>query len=438
MDIGSLTLLIIASMAVLLMLGVPLAFVSGAIAVVLTVTQFGWNGLFIVGSRTVEFLDSFALIAVPMFVIMASIMEKSGVARDLYRAFHVWAGGLRGGIGVMTTFVAVLLGATTGIIGGEIVLLGLIALPQMLKLGYDKKLAIGTITAGGSLGTMIPPSIILIFYGLTAEVSISHLFVATLLPGLVLALLYITYILIRCGLNPAMGPPLSEEERNIPFREKLALFGGVALPMLVAGGVLVSIYAGFASITESAALGAFGAAVAAWLRGAFSFAMLRDVLVQALRTCGMVFWLVFGTNALIGVYNLMGGIGFAREMLVGLSNEPGVILAVMIGVFILLGFFIDWIGILFLTMPVFLPTLQSLGYDPIWFGVVFNLSMQIAYLTPPFGPACFYLKGAAPDGIDLQDIFAAQWPFIGLQVLALIIVVLWPGLSLWLPQFIYG
>ncbi|TQV78597.1 TRAP transporter large permease [Denitrobaculum tricleocarpae] len=438
MDIGSLTLLIIASMTVLLMLGVPLAFVSGAIAVVLTVTQFGWNGLFIVGSRTVEFLDSFALIAVPMFVIMASIMEKSGVARDLYRAFHVWAGGLRGGIGVVTTFVAVLLGATTGIIGGEIVLLGLIALPQMLKLGYDKKLAIGTITAGGSLGTMIPPSIILIFYGLTAEVSISHLFVATLLPGLMMALLYITYILIRCGLNPAMGPPLSEEERNIPLREKLALFGGVALPMLVAGGVLVSIYAGFASITESAALGAFGAAVVAWVRGAFSFAMLRDVLVQALRTCGMVFWLVFGTNALIGVYNLMGGIGFAREMLVGLSSEPGVILAVMIGVFILLGFFIDWIGILFLTMPVFLPTLQSLGYDPIWFGVVFNLSMQIAYLTPPFGPACFYLKGAAPEGIDLQDIFAAQWPFIGLQVLALIIVVLWPGLSLWLPQLIYG
>lgn len=438
MDIGTITLLIIGAMALMLMLGVPLAFVSGSIAVVLTVSQFGWNALFVVGSRTVEFLDSFALIAVPMFVIMASIMEKSGVAGDLYRAFHVWAGGLRGGIGVVTTFVAVLLGATTGIIGGEIVLLGLIALPQMLKLGYDKKLAIGTITAGGSLGTMIPPSIILIFYGLTAEVSISHLFLATLVPGLMLALFYIAYILIRCGLNPAMGPPLSVEERNMPLVEKLKLFGGVALPMLVAAGVLVSIYAGFASITESAALGAFGAAIAAWVRGQFSFAMLRDVLVQALRTCGMVFWLVFGTNALIGVYNLMGGIDFARTTLGGISNEPAVILAVMIGVFILLGFFIDWIGILFLTMPVFLPVLTSLGYDPIWFGIVFNLSMQIAYLTPPFGPACFYLKGAAPPEVSLQDIFAAQWPFIGIQIIALLIVVLWPGLSLWLPQLVYG
>ncbi len=438
MDIGTLTVLIVAAMATLLMLGVPLAFVSGSIAVVLAVSQFGLNALFVVGSRTVDFIDSFALIAVPMFVIMASFMEKSGVARDLYRAFHVWAGALRGGIGVVTIFVAVILGATTGIIGGEIVLLGLIALPQMLRLQYDKKLAIGIITAGGSLGTMIPPSIILIFYGLTAEVSISHLFLATLLPGLMLASFYVTYVLIRCGLNPAMGPALGPEERDMPLGEKLALFKGVALPVAVAGGVLVSIYAGLASITESAALGAFGAGVAAWVRGTLSLAMLREVLEQAMRTCGMVFWLVFGTNALIGVYNLMGGIDFASTLLAGVSDNRSVILAVMVGVFVILGFFIDWIGILFLTMPIFLPVLTELGYDPIWFGIVFNLSMQIAYLTPPFGPACFYLKGAAPPGVTLQDIFAAQWPFIGLQILALIIVILWPDLSLWLPRLVYG
>ncbi|MDJ0626716.1 MAG: TRAP transporter large permease subunit [Rhodobacter sp.] len=438
MDIATATFVILAAMAGLLIFGVPLAFVSGAIAVVLAVTQFGWNALFIVGSRTVDFLDTFALVAVPMFVLMASIMEKSGVARDLYRAFHVWAGSVSGGIGVVTTFVAVILGATTGIIGGEIVLLGLIALPQMLALGYDRKLAIGTITAGGSLGTMIPPSIILIFYGLTAEVSISHLFLATLMPGLMLASFYIAYTLIRCGRNPAMGPALRPEERDMPLGEKLALFKGVILPLGVAGSVLVSIYAGFASITESAALGAFGAAVAAWVRNEFSLTMLRAVLEQALRTCGMVFWLVFGTNALIGVYNLMGGITFASEVLAGVSQEPAVILAVMIGVFALLGFFIDWIGILFLTMPIFLPVLTQLGYDPIWFGIVFNLSMQIAYLTPPFGPACFYLKGAAGDSVSLQEIFAAQWPFIGLQVLALLIVVLWPDLSLWLPLLVYG
>ena len=438
MDISTISLLIVGAMSALMVLGVPVAFASGIVAVACAYASFGTAGFFLISTRTAEFVGSFELIAVPMFVLMASLMEKSGVARDLYRAFHVWAGSVRGGIGVVTTGVAVLLGATTGIIGGEIVLLGLIALPQMLNLGYDRKLAIGTITAGGSLGTMIPPSIILIFYGLTAEVSISHLFLATLVPGLMLASFYVAYILIRCGLNPALGPPLPPEERDMPLAEKLALFRGVALPMAVAGGVLVSIYAGFASITESAALGAFGAAVAAWVRGAFSLAMLREVLVQALRTCGMVFWLVFGTNALIGVYNLMGGIAFASTLLAGVSQEPAVILTVMIAVFILLGFFIDWIGILFLTMPIFLPVLSQLGYDPIWFGIVFNLSMQIAYLTPPFGPACFYLKGAAGDSLQLSEIFAAQWPFIGLQILALVIVVLWPGLSLWLPALVYG
>ncbi|MEO0360067.1 MAG: TRAP transporter large permease subunit, partial [Pseudomonadota bacterium] len=322
MDIGAVSLLIVASMSILLLLGVPVAFVSGAVAAVLAYANFGVAGFFLISTRTAEFVSSFSLIAVPMFVLMASIMEKSGVARDLYRAFHVWAGSVRGGIGVVTTGVAVLLGATTGIIGGEIVLLGLIALPQMLKLGYDRKLAIGVITAGGSLGTMIPPSIILIFYGLTAEVSISHLFLATLAPGLMLACFYAAYVLVRCGLNPALGPPLPAEERDMPLSAKFALFKGVALPMAVAGGVLVSIYAGFASITESAALGAFGAAVAACIRNEFSFEMLRDVLIQALKTCGMVFWLVFGTNALIGVYNLMGGIAFASEMLAGVSESP--------------------------------------------------------------------------------------------------------------------
>ncbi|MBO6755028.1 MAG: TRAP transporter large permease subunit [Roseibium sp.] len=438
MDIGTLSLVILFAMVTLLAIGVPFAFVSGAIAVVLALTNFGIGGLFLIGSRTAEFVSSFVLVAVPMFVLMASIMERSGVARDLYRAFHVLAGGLRGGLAVITTVVAVILGATTGIIGGEIVLLGLVALPQMLRRGYDKKLAIGTITAGGSLGTMIPPSIILIFYGITAQVSISHLFLATLIPGLLLATLYIGYIVIRCHLNPELGPPADADELAMPLSEKLKLFKGVALPMLVAATVLMSIYTGLASITESAALGVAGTIVAAWVRRELSWQMISGALIQALKTCGVVFWLVFGTNALIGIYNLLGGIAFAKAQLAGISAEPAVIILIMIGVFILLGFFIDWIGILFLTMPVFLPTLIALGYDPIWFGIVFNLSMQIAYLTPPFGPACFYLKGAAPDSISLQDIYAAQWPFIVLQLLGLAIIVLFPSLSLWLPNLVYG
>lgn len=438
MDIGTISLLIVFAMGAMLVIGVPLAFATGSIAVVVALSSFGPNSLFIVGSRTAEFLGSFELVAVPMFVMMASILERSGVARDLFRALHVWAGGLKGGLAVITTAMGVILGATTGVIGGEIVLLGLVALPQMLKLGYDRRLAIGTITASGSLGTMIPPSIILIFYGITAEVSISRLFLATLVPGLLLATLYVGYILLRCGLNPAMGPPASDEDRALTLRDKLALTRGVVLPVGVAASVLLSIYFGLASITESAALGVLGTLVAAAVRRELTASIIGGALLQTLRTCGMVFWLVFGTNALIGVYNLLGGIAFARELLAGVSDNPSIILLTMIGVFLLLGLFIDWIGILFLTMPIFLPTLQAFGYDPIWFGVVFNLSMQIAYLSPPFGPACFYLKAAVPDQLSLQEIYAAQWPFIALQMVGLVLVVLFPQLSLWLPGLVYG
>ena len=438
MDLALVSVLILAAMIGLLMAGVPLAFVSGAIAVVLAVTYFGPNALFIVGSRTAEFMESYALVAVPMFVLMASVMERSGVARDLYNAFHVWSGRLPGGVAVITILVAVILGATTGIIGGEIVLLGLVALPQMMRLGYDRRLAIGTITAGGSLGTMIPPSIILIFYGITAQVSISDLFVATLLPGLLLASLYIVYILVRCRLDPALGPALPPEEADVPLAERLAILRGVALPLLVAGSVLVSIYAGLASVSEAAAVGAAGTVLAAWVRGTFSWEMLKGALIQSMQTCGMVFWLVFGTNALIGVYNAIGGIAFAKGLLAGIAAGPMVVIAVMILVFFLLGLFMDWIGILFLTMPIFLPTVLALGYDPVWFGILFNLAMQIAYLTPPFGPACFYLKGVAPPGIELPDIFAAQWPFIALQLVALVAVAAFPALALWLPEVIHG
>ncbi|MGP1397233.1 MAG: TRAP transporter large permease [Inquilinaceae bacterium] len=438
MDIATLSILIAATMAALLMLGVPLAFVSGSIAVVLAMAHFGVGGLFILGSRTADLLGSFALVAVPMFVLMASIMERSGVARDLYRAFQLMAGGIPGGVPVITIGIAVILGATTGIIGGEIVLLGLVALPQMLRLGYDKKLSIGTITAGGSLGTMIPPSIILIFFGITAQVSISSLFLATLVPGLMLAGFYVIYILVVSRLRPDLVPAYDPSADPVSAEERRALIRGIVLPLLVAASVLGSIYAGIASITESAAVGVLGTAFAAWVRGTFTVTMITDAVIQSLRTCGMVFWLVFGTNALVGIYNVLGGIAFARNALSGISPEPAVVLAVMIAVLVLLGFFLDWIGILFLTMPVFLPTLQALGYDPIWFGILFNLAMQIAYLTPPFGPACFYLKGVAPADVTLQDIFAAQWPFIGLQILALVLVAIFPGIALWLPQLVYG
>lgn len=308
----------------------------------------------------------------------------------------------------------------------------------MLRLGYDRKLAIGTICAGGSLGTMIPPSIILIFFGLTANISIAHLFLASVMPGLLLAGVYMGYIVLRCWLNPNLASIAPAEERNMPLRQKLALMKGVALPLAVAAAMLGSIYLGVASITESAALGVVGIFLATAVRGELTRKLVVSSLKQTMLSCGVVIWLVFGTNSLVGVYNAIGGIQFLQSGFVGLHLGQAGTLAVMCVVFIVLGAFIDWIGIMFLTVPIFLPIIKSMGLDPIWFGIVFNISMQIGYLSPPFAPAAFYLKGVAPPDISIEEIFAAMWPFIGLQIVVLTLVVAFPVISLWLPRLAYG
>ena len=434
MSIELVSLAMVGAIAVLLVMGLPLAFVTGAVAMAFAVGNFGLSGLFLIESRILSLVREFVLVAVPMFILMASVLERSGVARDLYRAMHIWAGGLRGGLAVQTMVVAVLMAAMTGIIGGEIILLGLVALPQMLRLNYDRSLAIGTICAGGSLGTMIPPSIVLIVYGLTAGVDIGRLFAATVVPGLLLASIYIGYIVVRCRLNPELGPPAPPEERNLPRAEKVRLIGGLVLPLGVAGGVLGSIYLGVASVSEAAGMGAVGAILSAAARRELSWPMLRDALHQTMNTCGMLLWITFGATALIGVYNLLGGDAFVKDLVTGLPLPPLGIIAVMMAVLVVLGLFMDWIGICLLAMPIFVPIVIALGYSPVWFGILFCMNMQISYLTPPFGPAAFYLKGVAPPGIELGHIYKALWPFIGLQALGLAAVLFFPEVALWLPE----
>jgi tripartite ATP-independent transporter DctM subunit len=433
MSIELITIFMFGGMIVLLLLGLPLAFVTGIIAVGFGLGLFGIPSLLLVSSRIYSFMNEYVLVSVPMFILMASLMERSGVARDLFKAMHVWAGGLKGGLAVQTTIAATIMAAMTGIIGGEVVLLGLVALPQMLRLGYDRKLAIGTICAGGSLGSMIPPSVVLVIYGLTVNVSIGELFSAAVLPGLMMAGMYIAYILIRCHINPALGPPAPEEERNIPFAEKVAMLKSIALPMLIAASVLGTIYTGVASVTEAAGMGVVGTAIAAALRRELSWAMIQDVLIQTMVACGILLWVSFGATAMIGVYNLAGGPAFIRKLMIGLPVAPIVIIFIMMAILFVLGCLMDWIGICLLTMPIFVPIVKALGYDPVWFGVLFCMNMQVSYLSPPFGPAAFYLKGVAPPDISLNEIFASLWPFIILQMIAIAVVIYFPGLALWLP-----
>lgn len=428
------SLLLVASVMMMILTGIPLAFVTGLVAIVFTVGWFGPMGVPLVSSRIYSFINEYVLVAVPMFVLMASLLDRSGMARDLYDAMRLVAGRLRGGVAIQTMIAAVFLAAISGIIGGEIVLLGLIALPQMLRLGYNRALAIGTVCAGGSLGTMIPPSIVLIVYGMTSSVSIGDLFLATVMPGILLAGLYMIYIFTLCTIRPEMGPPPSREELDIPLVEKLRRLRGVVLPFLVAVTVLGSIYGGIASVTEAAAMGVVGVFVSALVRKELSWALIAGSLRQTLETCGMIIWIGLGAAALVGVYNLMGGNRFIESAILNSGVAPiGVVLLMML-ILIVLGLFMDWIGIALLTMPIFVPIIVQMGMDPVWFGILFAMNMQVSYLSPPFGPAAFYLKAVAPDDMSLAEIFRALLPFIALQIIALGIVLFFPEIALWLPR----
>ena len=292
----------------LLLTGMPLAFVTLLVALIFALGWFGPMSIPLITSRVFSFVMNFVFVSVPMFVLMAAILDRSGIARDLFDAMKLFAGRIRGGVAVQTVFVSIILAAMSGIIGGEIVLLGLIALPQMIRLGYDRSLAIGVVCAGGSLGTMIPPSIVLIIYGLTANVSIGELFTAAFLPGFMLAMFYVGYILFLAYFTKGNVPPV--DPAPIPTAEKLRLLKGLALPVFVVFVVLGSIYGGIASVTEASAIGVGGVVLSTILRGEFSYALVRDAALQTLATVGMIVWIGIGATAIVGVYNLMGGVDF--------------------------------------------------------------------------------------------------------------------------------
>ena len=419
----------LAMLLALLVTGLPLAFVTLLVALFFALGWFGPMAVPLITSRIFSFVGSYVFVAVPMFVLMASVLDRSGIARDLFDVMKMIGGRLRGALAVQTLLVAVMLAAMSGIIGGEIVLLGLLALPQMLRLGYDRSLAIGVVCAGGALGTMVPPSIVLIIYGLTANVSISDLFTAAFTPGFMLASFYAIYILTRAFLNPALAPVVGEGDTPDMSLGRLAV--GLALPLAVIVMVLGSIYGGIASVTEASGLGVIGVVLSTLVRGELTLKLMRDAALQTLSTCGMIVWIGIGASALIGVYNLMGGNRFVESALLGISEDPLVVLLMMMAILLVLGLFLDWVGIALLTMPIFVPIIRTLGYDPIWFGVLFAMNMQVSFLSPPFGPAAFYLKSVAPPDISLADIFKALLPFIAIQILALSLLIAFPEIAMW-------
>ena len=432
LGIGWVSLMMLALMITLLLTGMQLAFVTGLVAVIFAIGWFGVDAIGVVSSRVYSFIGSYVFLAVPMFVMMAALLDRSGIAVDLFDAMKKVGRKLHGGVAVQTLLVAVVLASMSGVIGGETVLLGILALPQMLRLGYDKKLAIGTTAAGGALGTMLPPSIVLIIYGLTANVSIGDLFKASFLPAFMLAMFYVIYVLVYSKLNPEKAPIPSAEELAAEEAKNVNYFKALFFPLLTVAFVLGSIYGGIASVTEASALGVVGILLSAAIRKELTWSVVKESTQATMRTCGMIIWIGIGATALVGVYNLMGGIDFIEDLILSLSGgSPLLTVLIMMAILLVLGMFLDWVGVALLTMPIFVPIIVGLGMDPIWFGVVFCLNMQVSFLSPPFGPAAFYLKSVAPKDISLGLIFESLIPFIILQIIALALVVAFPQLALW-------
>ena len=434
MSIELLSLAFVAAFAVLLLAGLPLAFATGAVAVIFTLYLFGVPGLSLVISRVFTLMGNYVLVSVPLFIFMACILERAGVAEAIFRSVYIWSGRLRGGLAVAVIISCALMAAMVGVIGAEIVTMGVVALPAMLSRGYKKDLALGCICAGGGLATLIPPSVVFIMWGLTAGVSIGQLYMAGVLPGLLLASLYIVYIIVRSHLQPDIAPLASDAELDVPIMQKLALMRELVLPALVAFSVLGSLYRGWATPTEAAGVGVVGALIAAAVNRRLTWANLKKAVIDTTRVTAMLYWLFFGSSALIGVYTLAGGTKLIQDAMTHLPVSPIVVILLMQVIWIVLGCFIDWIGILLLTAPIFVPVAQGLGFDLVWLGVLFCMNMQISYISPPFGPAAFYLKGVTPSDVTIGEIFRSIWPYLALQAIGLAIVIAFPQVALWLPS----
>ena len=449
LDIGIelLTLIMFGSLLALLMAGLPLAFVTGGLACVFLFILGDSRALNIVPSRVFPLMTNYQLSAIPLFIFMAAMLERAGIINDMFDVIYKILGGLKGGLAAATILASTILAAMVGVIGAAVVTMGIIALPAMLKRGYDPKIAMGSIMAGGTLGILIPPSILAIIYAVVAEQSVGELFIGAVIPGLMLSGFYILYVVARSFINPTLGPPIPVEER-VSNAEKLRLIGKMSAPIALIVVVLGVIFTGVATPVEAAGIGTFGAFIVAAIHRKLDWPTIREASLTTLKASAMVIWIMFGATIFVGLYVLEGGQQFVQDALAATGLGPWGILILMRILLVVLGMFLDWVGILLLCVPIFVPIIKALGAaafglsDPndlvLWFGVLYLVNMQMSFLSPPFGYALFYLRGVAPAEIPMTDIFKSALPFLALQIVGLVICMLFPQVITWLPNIVYG
>lgn len=430
-----LTIMLVLGMLLVFAAGLPVAFGLIGVAMIFGIILWGPQSFGVVATSSISALDSFLLIAIPLFIFMGMILQKSGVGDAMFRAIHVWTGRLRGGLAMGAIVICTFMAAMVGIVGAGIMTVGTIAVPAMLKRGYNKYMSFGTIMAGGALGMLIPPSVNMIVYSSITKVSIGRMFAGGILPGLLLSGLYMTYIGIRCWLNPAMGPAAPPEERG-SWKERVIVSKDMILAVLLIMMVLGSIFFGLATPTEAAAMGGLGAVIVTLIYRNFGWGVMKAASMETMKLTGMLMWIIIGATVFSSFYMIMGARNLLEGLVVGV--QPWMVIIMMQLSLFLLGTLMDDTVIVLITAPLYVPMAVSLGFDPVWFGVLMIVNLQMAVLTPPYGFALFYFKAIAPPGTTMTDLYRSIIPFIGLQLICLIICMLFPQIITWLPGLVFG
>jgi len=425
------TVVMFGALVVLIIIGVPLAWALSGIALFMTLFMWNFGALYIYISQVFGSSWNVLFIALPLFIGMGVVLERSGIADALFEAMYRWSGPLRGGLAIGTVGICTVFAAMCGVAGAACIAMGMIALPAMRKRGYDKYLAMGSIAAPATLGILIPPSVVMIFLGIIGEVSVSRLFIAGLIPGLVLAGLFCLYIVIVGLVRPKACPSIQE---HFTWKQKLISLKSLLLPILIIFSVLGSIFSGAATPTEAAAVGLFTVFIAAAANRRLNLNLVKESTLITFRICGMALWIAFGAIAFASTYSALGGPTFVRELLLGLNLPPLLILTGILVIVLVLGMFIDPGGIIWIVGPLSYNIIKALGYDGIWFSVLLIIGIMVGYVSPPFGYNLFYLKAIVPPDITLGDIYRSVIPFIFLMIVGLALMIAFPQIVLWLPD----
>lgn len=432
-------LLMFSSMMLMLMTGQRVFGAIGAVAAIASLTLWGVGGSEISFGAAMKLMKWFPLLTLPLFIYMGYILAESGIANDLYKMFHVWFGGLKGGLAIGTIVLMVVISAMNGLSVAGMAIGTTIALPELLKRGYDKIMVTGVIQAGSSLGILVPPSVVLVLYGMIARQPVGQLWLAGALPGLMMASLFIVYIVVRCQAQPELGPPLSAEERDIPLAEKMKLLRAGLLPLFIFVMMTGLFLMGITSLVESSAVGALSATFAALVKGRLNFKVMEETLRKTLGISCMFMWIILAALAFGAVFDGLGAVKAIEGFFIGqLELGPWEVLIIMQLSFLLMGTFLDDTAMLVIVAPLYIPLVKLLGFDLIWYGVLYTITSQIAYMTPPFGYNLFLMRAMAPPEISLKDIYVSIIPFVGVMLLALTLVMVFPQIALWLPSLVYG